>query len=89
MSRLVFTYGDEQFICGAMVEDSGRFRPVLERSRPWPEAESLIAGQVQLFDSEWAALRWAEQMAVRWVHEHRAPPTERANRPGSRQRRLA
>jgi hypothetical protein len=76
MSRLVFAYGDENFICGAVEERPGRFRAQLERQRPWPMSESLLGKQAsQLFRSEWAALRWAEQMAVRWVQHQR---TERA-----------
>ncbi|RYH42420.1 MAG: hypothetical protein EON54_17805 [Alcaligenaceae bacterium] len=73
MSRLVFGYGDEEFICGAIEESPGRFRAQLVRQRPWPEAELLLGGQgSRLFQSEWAALQWAEQMAVRWVQQQRA-----------------
>ena len=76
MSRLVFAYGDEQFICGAVEERPGLFRAQLERLRPWPEPENLLLAQGSRgFQSEWAALRWAEQMAVRWVQQQRTQRT--------------
>jgi hypothetical protein len=57
---------------GAVEERPGRFRAQLERQRPWPAPEMLMGKQAsQLFRSEWAALRWAEQMAVRWVQQQR------------------
>jgi hypothetical protein len=41
MSRLLFVYGNEQFICGAVEECPGRFRAELERQRPWPGLEAV------------------------------------------------
>jgi hypothetical protein len=69
MTRLLFAYRNEPFVCGAFEEGPLRYRTELERLRPWPGGEPLLDPRAEhSFSSEWDALRWAEQQTVRWAH---------------------
>lgn len=71
--RVSFVYGGYHFLCSAVCDGPGLYRPVLVRRLRWPDRGKVhLLSDVVFCATEEEALRHAEEQAMKWVHDRTA-----------------
>ena len=68
-----FAYGNYHFLCSAVCDGPGLYRPVLVRRLRWPDRGKVrLLSDTVFCTTEEEALRHAEAQAMKWVDDRMA-----------------